>query len=163
MSAIASFHVVPAARLSDIIAAAAPVQRGWFRRGRDEFRDALLSASRKIETFDGSGWVFNTLDLYLESRGGFMLGNFGDISASRQVSEARGSYWLVLPAAAAVELLRAVDRVECESADVTAFVASEHGADGCEEEAKAVQTALATLKGWLAEVSPDSVGLLSVA
>jgi hypothetical protein len=45
---------------------------------------------------------------------------------------------------------------------VTAFVASEHGRDGPEEEAMAIQAALTTLKAWLAEVSLGSVGLLSV-
>jgi hypothetical protein len=67
-----------------------------------------------------------------------------------------------LPAASAVELLAALDGVECPADDMTAFVASEHGPDGTEEEAAAVHAALATLKAWLAEVSPGSVGLLSV-
>jgi hypothetical protein len=49
---------------------------------------------------------------------------------SRQLSNARGSDWLVLPSASAVELLAALDGVECEAGDVTAFVASEHGRDG---------------------------------
>jgi hypothetical protein len=106
--------------------------------------------------------VFNTLDLYLESRLGFMYANFGDAHTSQQLSQARGSDWLVLPAASAVELLAALDGVECPADDVTAFVASEHGPDGTEEEAAAVHAALATLKAWLAEVSPGSVGLLSV-
>jgi hypothetical protein len=79
------------------------------------------------------------------------------------LSQARGSDWLVLPAASAIELLAAaLDVVEYEAGDVTAFVASERGPDGAEEEAMAVQAALTTFKAWLAEVSPGSVGLLSV-
>jgi hypothetical protein len=119
-------------------------------------------AGRELETFAWSGWVFNTLDLYLESRHGFMYANFGDVPLSRQLSQARGSDWLVLPAASAVELLAALDGVECPADDVTAFVANEHGPDDAMEEAAAVGAALTTLKAWLPEVSPGSVGLLSV-
>jgi hypothetical protein len=162
MSAIASFYVAPDERLTDIIAAATPVPGGWFRPARDGFWDVLRSSGRELETFAWSGWVFNTLDLYFEIRHGFMYANFGDAPTSRQLSQARGSDWLVLPAASAIELLAALDVVECEAGDVTAFVASERGPDGAEEEGMAVQAALTTLKVWLAEVSPGSVGLLSV-
>ena len=162
MSAIASFYVVTDERLTEIFAAATPTPRGWFRAARDTFWNVLREASRELETFDGSGWVFNTLDLYLESKHGFMYGKFGDADASRRLSKARGSDWLVLPAASAAELLAALDGVECDTGEVTAFVASERGPDGASEEAVMVQAALATLKAWLAEVSPGSVGLLSV-
>jgi hypothetical protein len=106
--------------------------------------------------------VFNTLDLYLESRHGFSYANFGDAAISRQLSQARGSDWLVLPATSAAELLAGLAGVECEAGDVTAFVASEHGPDDAADEATAVQAALTTLKAWLAEVSSATVGLLSV-
>jgi len=106
--------------------------------------------------------VFNTLDLYLESRHGLIYADFGDAAVSEQLSKARGSDWLVLPSTSAVELLATLDGVECEADDVTAFVASEHGPDGAEEQAMAVQATLTTLKAWLAEISPGSVGLLSV-
>jgi transposase InsO family protein len=43
-----------------------------------------------------------------------------------------------------------------------AGAAHEHGPDDAMEEAAAVGAALTTLKAWLAEVSPGSVGLLSV-
>ena len=162
MSAIASFYVVPAERLSDIFAAATPASGGWFRPARDTFWGVLRGAGRELETFTCSGWVFNTLDLYLESRHGFRYGKFGDAARSLQLSKARGSDWLVLPSASAAELLAALDGVECEASDVTAFVASEHGPDGAAEEAVAVAAVLTTLKAWLAEVSPGSVGLLSV-
>jgi hypothetical protein len=162
MSAIASFYVVPGERLSDIFAAATPAPRGWLRPGRDTFREVLRSATRELESFGWSGWMFNTLDLYLESRHGFMYAKFGDEDASRRLSKARGSDWLVLTAASAAELLATLNGVECEAGDVTTFIESEHGTDGAAEEAVAVQAALTTLKAWLAEVSPGSVGLLSV-
>jgi hypothetical protein len=79
----------------------------------------LHSSGRELETFAWSGWVFNTLDLYLESRHGFMYANFGDTAMSRQLSQARGSDWLVPPATSAVELVAALDVVECEAGDVT--------------------------------------------
>jgi hypothetical protein len=162
MSAIASFYIVPGERLTDIVAAARPVSGGWFRPPRDTFWSVLRGSGRELETFAWSGWVFNTLDLYLESRHGFMYGNFGDAAASRELSRARGSDWLVLPAASAVQLRAALDGVDCEVGDVTVFVTGEHGPDGAAEEAVAVQAALTTLKVWLADVSPGSVGLLSV-
>ena len=162
MSAIASFYVVQDERLTDIIDAATPVPGGWFRRARDTFWDVLRGSGRELETFACSGWAFNSLDLYLESRHGLIYANFGDAPRSRQLSQARGSDWLVLPAASVGELLTALGGVESEASDVTAFVASEHGPDGAEEEAVAVQAALTTLKAWLAEISPGSVGLLSV-
>jgi hypothetical protein len=161
MSAIASFYVVPDEGLTDIIAAATPAAGGWFRRKQDSFWDTLRGTGRMLETFAWSGWVFNTLDLYLQHRYGFMSDNFGD-DASAQLSKARGSYWLVLPASSASELLLALNAVECETGDVTAFVASEHGPDDAEDGAAAVQAALATLKAWLAEVAPGSIGLLHV-
>jgi hypothetical protein len=37
-----------------------------------------------------------------------------------------------------------------------------HGPDDAADEEVAVQASLTTLKAWLAEVSPESVGLLSV-
>ena len=162
MSAIASFYVVPDERLTDIFAAATPTSGGWFRPTRDTLPGVLRSAGRELATFAWSGWVFNTLDLYIESRHGFMFGKFGDAAASRQLSKARGSDWLVLPAASAAELLAVLDSVECEGSDLTAFVANEHGQDGAAEEAVMVKAALTTLKAWLADVSPGSVGLLSV-
>jgi len=155
MSAIASFYVVPSERLTDLVAAATPAPGGRFRPARDTFWDILRGAGRELETFAWSGWVFNTLDLYLESRHGLMYDNFGDTAVSRQLSQARGSHWLVLPAASAAELLTALTGA-----------AGEHGPDDAAEEAAeeaaAVQAALITLKTWLAEVSPESVGLLSV-
>ncbi len=162
MSAIASFYLVPAERLNDIIAAATPTPRAWFRPARDKFWDVLRGSYRELGTFPWSGWAFNTLDLYLERRHGFMYANFGDAAASRLLSQARGSDWLALPATSAAELLAVLEGVECDASVVTAFVASEHSSDGAEEEAVAVQAALTTLKAWLAEVSPGSVGLLSV-
>jgi hypothetical protein len=162
MSAIASFYVVPGDRLTEIIVAATPTPGSWFRSPRDTFREVLRDASHELETFAWSEWVFNTLDLYLENRHGFMYSNFGDAAASRQLSKARGSDWLFIPASSAIELLVAVDRIECEASDVTAFVASEDGPDSAAEEAAAVQAALTALKAWLAELSPGSVGLLSI-
>jgi hypothetical protein len=149
MSAIASFYVVPGDRLTEIIVAATPTPGSWFRSPRDTFREVLRDAGRELESFAWSGWVFNTLDLYLENRHGFMYTNFGEAAASRQLSKARGSDWLVIPASSAVELLAALDRIECEADDVTAFVASEHGPDSAAEEAAAVQAALTALKAWL--------------
>jgi hypothetical protein len=130
MSAIASFYVLPAERLTDIVAAATPAPGGWFRPARDTFWNVLRGSGRELETFAWSGWVFNTLDLYLESRHGFMYANFGDGATSRQLSQARSSDWLVLPAVSAVELLAALGGVECEAGDVTASVAGEHGPEG---------------------------------
>jgi hypothetical protein len=149
-------------RLTEIIVAATPTPGSWFRSSRDTFREVLRDAGHELETFAWSEWVLNTLDLYLENRHGFMYSNFGDAAASRQLSKARGSDWLFIPASSAIELLVAVDRIECEASDVTAFVASEDGPDSAAEEAAAVQAALTALKAWLAQLSPGSVGLLSI-
>ena len=162
MSAIASFYVVPGERLSDIVAAATPAPGGWFRPARDAFWSVLRGAGHELEKFLWSGWVFNTLEMYLESRHGFIYAKFGDAAVGEQLSKTRGSYWLVLPPASAAELLSALEGVQCEAGDVTAFAASEHGPDGAAEEAEAVQAALTILKAWLAQVSPGSVGLLSI-
>ncbi len=125
MSAIAAFYVVPGKRLTDVVAAATPAPGGWFRPARDTFRDVLRGSDRELETFAWSGWVFNTPDLYLGSRHGVSYADFGDAATSGKLSEARGSDWLILPAAAAAELLAALAGVECEAGDVTAFVATE--------------------------------------
>ena len=104
MSAIASFYLVPDSRLADVLAAATPAPSGWFRSPRDTFHEVLGDSSRKLDPFTaGSGWVFNTLDLYLEDRHGFMYGAFGDAEISDPLSKARGSYWLALPPAAETE------------------------------------------------------------
>jgi hypothetical protein len=53
---------------------------------RDTFWDVLRGSARELETFAWSGWAFNGLDLYLESRPGLMYANFGDADISRQLS-----------------------------------------------------------------------------
>ena len=96
MSAIASFYVVPAERLTDVVTAATPVPGGWFRPARDTFWDVLRGSGRELERFAWSGWVFNTLDLYLESRLGLMYANFGDAHTSsncRRRAARIGSYY----------------------------------------------------------------------
>jgi hypothetical protein len=162
MSAIASFHVLPADRLGDVAAAATPRPRGWFRPAQDGFWVALRSHSRTLDAFEWSGWAFNTLDIYLRDRHGFKYDDFGDATASAQLTKARGSYWMVLPAAAAAELRAAIDGIDPPLEDVTEFVASEHGPAEAAEEAEAVRAALTSLKGWLTEVPEGSVGLLSI-
>ena len=162
MSAIASFYIVPTERLPEILAAATPQPGGWFRTPRDNFREVVNSAGRALETFGWSGWVFNTLDLYFESRRGFMIQKFGDAAATELLAKARGSHWVVLPSAGARDLLAAIEAAPVEPADLTAFVVEEHGPDGADEETVAVQSALTMLKSWLHEVAPGTVGLHSV-
>ena len=82
MSAIAAFYVVPGDRLTEIMIAATPSPGSWFRSPRDTFPEVLREAGRELETFAWSGWVFNSLDLYLENRHGFMYSNFGNAAAS---------------------------------------------------------------------------------
>jgi hypothetical protein len=154
--------VVPGERLADILDAATPPPPGWFRRASDTFWDVLRSHSRELEGFGWSGWAFSTLDLYLDARYGFMYGAFGDTDGSTMLTKARGSYWLVLPASAAAELLLALESVECGTEDVAAFLVDERGAQANADEATAMQAALATLRSWLAQVPPGSVGLHSV-
>jgi hypothetical protein len=162
MSAIASFYIVPCDRLPDVAAAAQPQPRGWFRPARDPFWSVLAGASRQLPGFEWSGWAFNTFDLYLESRHGFMTDKFGDTDLSGQLTKARGSYWFALSAEKAAELRQALGAIEFDTADVIAFVTSEHGSNDAELGAAAVRAALAKLKEWLPEVSTGSVGLLSI-
>jgi hypothetical protein len=162
MSAIASFYVVPAERLPDIVVAAAPVKSGWFRRSTDKFWRVLHDIGRELEPFAGSGWAFNTLDLYLETRHGFMFDRFGDPDASDCLSRLRGSYWLVLPQDRTVALLAALATVPRDPEGLAVFLRDEHGTDAVDEEVAAIEAALTTLRAWLAEIPLGSVGLLSV-
>ena len=163
MSAIAAFYLVPDSRLNDVLAAATPASAGWFRSPRDTFWEILRATSRQLEPFTaGSGWVFNTLDLYLEDRHGLTYSAFGDATIGDPLSRARGSYWLALPSPAAAWLLAALQPMTPGSDDLIAFITSEHGAELAAEEAAAVQAALTTLKTWAREVSPGTTGLLSV-
>ena len=91
-----------------------------------------------------------------------MYVNFGDVAARRQLSKARGSDWFIIDGESAAKLRARLDATRCDAADVTAFVASEHGGDGAAQEAAALEAALATLKAWLVEVPPGSSGLLSI-
>lgn len=159
MSAIASFYLVPDSRLPDVVAAATPVPRRWLRPARDTFWEILRGASQALDPFTaGSGWVFNTLDLYLRDRHGLIYDKFGDGATSDLLSKARGSSWLALPSTAASQLLVALNPVTLSLSDVVAFITSEHGS----EQAAAVQAALTTFKGWLAQVPAGTTGLLSV-
>ena len=163
MSAVASFYLLDHPRLPDVMAAATPDPAGWFRSARDTFPGVLRSFARELEPFTAaSGWVFNTLDLYLEDRHGFMLDAFGDAAISDRLSKARGSYWLALPPDAAARLLEALERIDPSPADLVAFITSEHGAADATEGAMAVQAAMAALGAWLKQVSPGVTGLLSV-
>ena len=163
MSAIASFYLIPDSRLPEVVAAATPAPRRWLKPARDTFWEVLRGSSKEFEPFiAGSGWVFNTLDLYLRDRHGLMYDQFGDAATSDLLSKARGSYWLVLPSAAAAQLLEALNRVDLHLSDLIAFITSEHGSGEAAEEAAAVQAALTTFKGWLAQVPSGATGLLSV-
>lgn len=163
MSAIASFYLVPDSRLPDVVAAATPAPRRWLRPARDTFREVLRTSGRELKPFTaGSGWVFNTLDLYLRDRHSLMYDSFGDAATSDLLTKARGSYWLALPSAAASHLLGALNPVDLSLSGLVAFITSEHGSEEAAEEAAAVQAALTTFKGWLAQVPADTTGLLSV-
>jgi hypothetical protein len=162
MSAIASFFVVPHDRLEHIVGAATPRRGGWLRPAQDRFRDVLRAHSRELGGFGWSGWAFASLDLYLESRYGFMYEHFGDAEASGRLTKARGSCWLVLPPEAIEKLRAALDGLEPAADDVIEFVASEHGPAEAASEAEAVLAALTMLKSWLAQVQPGSVALLCI-
>jgi len=163
MSAIASFYLVPDSRLPEVVAAATPAPRRWLRPARDTFWEVLRGNSRELEPFTaGSGWVFNTLDLYLRDRHGLIYDKFGDEATSDLLSKARGSSWLAVPSASAAQLLDALKPVDLKLSDLIAFITSEHGSEEAAEEAGAVQAALTTFKGWLAQVAAGTTGLLSV-
>jgi hypothetical protein len=163
MSAIASFYVVPAERLPDIVVAAAPSKIGWFRAApTDKFWRILRDAGRELEPFAWSGLIFNTLDLYLETRHGFMFDRFGDADASDCLTRLRGSYWLVLPQDRADALLAALATVCADREALAAFLRDEHGTDTVDEEVTAIETALTTLRAWLAAIPPEWLGLLSI-
>ena len=163
LSAVAAFYLVPDLHLSGVLAAAIPASGGWFRSPRDTFWDVLRASRRQLDPFTaGSGWVFNTLDLYLEDRHRLTYSAFGDATVGDPLSLARGSSWLALPPPAAARLLAALEPLTLDLGDLVAFITSEHGADDAAEEATAVQAAFTTLKGWAREVSPGTTGLLSV-
>ena len=162
MSAIASFYVVPSERLPEIVAAATPEKGGWFRRPEDRFRATLRSLGRELDAFDWSGWAFNMLDLYLRDAHGIVYDGFGNTLASTQMSEARRSYWLLLPGPSAAALHMAFSSIELQRTELLALIVGEHGPDEAEQEADAVEAAFLTLKGWLAEVTATEVGLLSI-
>src|ERR1700686_434898 len=134
MSAIASFYLVPDSRLPDVVAAATPVPRRWLRPARDTFWEILRGSSQALDPFTaGSGWVFNTLDLYLRDRHGLMYDNFGDEATSDLLSKARGSSWLVLPSATAAQLLDALTPLDLSLFDLVSFITSEHGSEQAAE------------------------------
>jgi len=163
MSAIASFYLVPDSRLAEVLAAATPAPRRWLKPPRDTFWEVLRGAGQELEPFTaGSGWVFNTLDLYLRDRHGLLYDKFGDEAASNLLSKARGSYWLAIPPTGAAQLLEALNRVELSVPELVAFITSEHGSTEAAEEARAVEAALTAFKAWLAQVRAGTTGLLSV-
>ncbi len=100
------------------------------------------------------------LDLYLRDAHGIVYDGFGNTLAGTQMSEARGSYWLVLPGPSAAALRMALDMIEPDRADLLALIVSEHGPDEAEEEAEAAQVATASwrFQGWITEVTATEVG-----
>jgi len=162
MSAIASFYLVPDARLPEVMAAATPAPGRWLKPARDTFWEVLRGAGQELEPFTaGSGWVFNTVDLYLRDRR-LVFDRYGDEAASNLLSKARGSYWLVIPSTGAAQLLEELNQVELSLSELVAFITSEHGSAEAAEEARAVEAALPTFKRWLAQVRTGTTGLLSV-
>ena len=91
-----------------------------------------------------------------------MYSTFSDPGVGDALSRARGSSWMAFPSDAAFQLLAALQRVAVNIADLTAFIAAEHGPETASEEAEAVQAALSIFQGWLAQVAPRATGLLSI-
>lgn len=162
MSAIASFYLVPDSRLEELAVAAMPVKR-FLRRTEDRFYDVLDVVGRELPDFDvGSGWIFNTLDLYLQEAHQLGYGSYAEPRLSGQMETARGSCWLAYPAEHAARLLVALDGVQLSDAGLAAFIARDYPEDDPAEGAAVNQLAMTKLKDWLRDVPAGSTGLLSV-
>ena len=163
MSGTASFFVVEDARLASLVADAVPTPGGWLRRARDAFPEALRASSRQLEPFtEASGWVFNTLDLYLSSRHHVRYETFGDPTVTTALSRARGSAWLSLPHEHAARLLAALSGITIDQAALVSLIESEHAGEHSSEHAAGVEAAFRKLQSWLFQVPAGVTGLLSV-
>src|SRR5438552_18184573 len=99
MSAIASFYVVPAERLTDVAAAATPAPGGWFRLVRDMFRDVLRGSRLRTGVICLVRLGVQHPRPVSRKPARPHVGQFRRRRDQQRLSRARGSDWLVLPAA----------------------------------------------------------------
>jgi hypothetical protein len=173
VSQIASFYVLPAKLVEDLIDAATPKSTtttsrflGFIPRSKtereDHFWDFLESTARESTDFGFSGSVFAELDLFLNERGKTMLTEIAVKEPSDRLSKARGSWKSVFDYESAQKVRAMLSDLDVSAETIKRYCGSGNTAWSAEELTEPLQAAVTQAVEWMNDVGPDDVGLLSV-
>lgn len=169
MSSLASFHLLPAWVVAQLLVAAVPQRVEEPGKGllfwrttirREDALPAFLEAHAQLGfDFERSGHAFGALEIMLEARGGpaLLAGSFAE--ECERVSAARGESFVLYDEAAARSLNAALEATAPTHADAEAFLRSEYG-ESDPEDVEALVAAHRTIRDWLSRVTTSKVGLL---
>lgn len=170
MSALASFYLLDREDLGPLLEAAVP-RRHEVKRALPflkpkvvetwGFHSFLESHATGPSVFDASGFAFNDLDLLLEPRGASLFGPSGLSAESERLSAALKSSSALFDHDSARTLLGRLNAIELKPGELEAFLASEHGSVE-PMRAETVLAAFAQAREWLAQVTPEGMGLLII-
>lgn len=171
MSAIASFHLVAATDVDELIDAAIPkrteVKKKFLiftrREVVEEYRlpAFLEEKATEGEAFDYSGYAFTDLETFLADQDGpSILGSFRQNDCEKIAREAEATIGLY-DNAEARRLVEELDKFQLVDSDLEAFLKSEY--EIAEPEGiEAIKEARDQLKRWLAQVGEGTVGMLQI-
>ena len=170
MSQIASFYVLPAHLVEELIAATIPQSIVHEKRvfglftvktteQKDVFWDYLWSIAKESANFEYSGSVFCELDLFLEEKH-TMLFDLALQEPSERLCSARSM--ALFDSAAAQKVIGMLERVDFSAESIRRYVESEESSWTPEELTEPLQAAVALTKTWMKDVGAAEVGLLTV-
>lgn len=171
MSQLASFYVLPADRLDDLMEAAIPKQITRKVRllgvipcttteQKDAYWEFLKAHARECGEPD-SGSVYCELDLFLEEKH-TMLFDLALKGTSDQLSRARGSSNAVFDYAAAQKATAMLGEVDFGEEAIRNYCATGGSAFSAEELIEALQAAAPRARAWMDEVGRSDLGILMI-
>jgi len=151
MSQIASFFVLPAHEVEDLISAAAA----------DSLWDFLSARAQESEEFFGSGSLLLDLDLFLMDAH-TMLFNLSAKELSDRLSKMHGSYKALFDHRAARRAITVLTETDWDEVAIRRFYEGEGRMEVDEELIGAFKLARDHALRWMHEVDERGVGLLSI-
>lgn len=151
MSQVASFYVLPAHEVEDLVSAATA----------NSLWDFLSARARESKEFFGPGSLFLDLDLFLMDAN-TMLFNLSAKELSDRLSKMHGTYKALFDHRAARKAISVLNETNWDEAAIRRFYEGEGRAEVDEDLIGAFETARDHALQWMHDVDERSVGLLSI-